>query len=209
MKTLFVVYIALVVLAVSSCQKSSQSDATAPGMNGQCVNNPSLCQANTYNTPGFSQYNYNNQNGDYYNNGYGYNNNYGGGYINPFQNLNNSQYLCNCGPGSIPTYNGFAGLGCAETSQSYGYGYAYFGWGANNNQWVNIPQISNYQGYSQQSCYNGVVQSCFTDQPTTCSAGFSCRANSASTRLGLCVSGTGVPTNNFNNSGGYYNTQPR
>lgn len=201
MKTIFIVYIALVVLALSACQKPQQTEATAPGMNAQCVSNPNLCQSNIYNSPGFAPYNYNNN----YGNGYGYGNsyNYGGGYsygTNPFNYAqNNSAYLCNCSSGSVPTYNSYAGLGCVQQAQVYGYGYAYFSWGTNNNQWTNIPQISNTTGYTNSGCYNGVVQSCLVDQANTCSVGYSCRTNDASSRLGLCVSSSAAQSGN----GGY------
>lgn len=215
MKTLCVVYIALVVLALSACQKPKQDTATVPpGVDAQCVNNPTLCQSNVYNTPGFTPYNYNNQynnynNGGIYGGGYYYQGNYSGNYnggysTSPFQNYNNTSYLCNCPSGMVPTYNSYAGLGCVQSSQVYGYGYAYFGWGgANNSQWTNIPQISNYAGYtnSNSGCYNGVVQSCLVDQPNTCAAGYSCQGNSASTRLGFCVA-----TNTIGNNGGYGQT---
>ena len=95
----------------------------------------------------------------------------------------------------------YAGMGCVNSGMmSGGYGYVYFGYGygygagssANNNQWTNIPQVSNYVGYNSQSCYNGVVQSCMTDQQIMCSSGYTCRASSAGSRLGLCVSNSGA-----------------
>ena len=195
MKTLVVVYVALVVLALSACQKSQDTEATAPGMNAQCVSNPNLCQTNVYNSPGYTPYNYGNGTNNY---GYGnyQNNNYGNQPFNYYQS--NSAYLCNCAPGSVPTYNGYAGLGCVQQSQVYGSGYAYFSWGANNNQWTNIPQISNHTGYTNSGCYNGVVQSCLVDQANTCSVGYTCRTSDASTRLGLCTANNAV-----NSAGGY------
>lgn len=215
MKTAFIVYISLVVMALSACQKPAQDQATVPGMDPQCVSNPSVCQSNIYNNaPGFTPYNYSNgyynPYSSYYGGGYNYSySNYGGGYINPFQNFNNSNYLCNCPAGSVPTYNGYAGLGCVQASMTYGNAYAYFGWGVNNTHWTNIPQISNYEGYSQSnsSCYNGVVQSCVVNQPSTCATGYTCRANAASSMLGLCVANsTTIVPNNYNNG---YNVTPR
>lgn len=185
---LFLALIALV--GFSACQKSD-GDSQAQPMNAQCVNNPQLCQGNLYHqSPGFQPYGY----GGY---GYGYNgyNNYGyGGYYNnygyqnPFNYMNNTAYLCSCPAGSVPTYNMYAGLGCVQTSQIYGYGYAYFGYGPDNQHWINIPQISNHTGYSNSGCYNGVVQSCIVDQANSCSAGYTCRSQSAGSRMGLCVS---------------------
>lgn len=169
----------------SSCQKSSNNDAN---MNAVCINNPYQCQNGIYS----QNYGYS----PYYNNGYGYNN---AGFGNAFYYTNNSAYLCNCPVGTMPTYNAYGGLGCVNINMMGGFGgYAYFGWnmGATNNQWMNIPQVSNYTGYNQSSCYNGVVQSCIVNQANACSAGYTCRANSASSNIGLCVS------NNSINSGG-------
>ncbi len=200
MKTLVICYVALVVLTVSACQKSNQ-DATVPAMSTDCVNNPSLCNPNLYQqSPGFTPYNYNGNNiygGGYYNGGFnaGFGGYYGGSY-NPFVFGNNTSYLCNCPNGSVPTYNNYAGLGCVQSTQVYGYFYASFGFGTNNNQWTNIPQISNTVGYGNRGCYNGVVQSCLVDDPSTCTVGFSCRSNSASSRLGICIS------NNANQNAG-------
>lgn len=170
---------------LSACNNGGgSSTTTAQNMNADCVNYPQNCNANYYQqNPGFYPY------GGYYN--YGYN--------NPINYMNNSAYLCNCPAGTMPTYNTYSGLGCVQTSQVYSYGYAggyvggygayaYFGFGANNQQWVNIPQVSNYSGYPNSGCYNGVVQSCLVGQPTGCSAGYTCRAQNPSSRLGLCVS---------------------
>lgn len=222
MKTIFVVYVALVVLAMSACQKSGggggSGDATVPAVSAECVSNPSICQSNLYNTPGYTPYNYGNGNGSLYGGGYyngGYNSGYTGGYgsyynsnyySNPFNTYNNSSYLCNCPSGSIPTYNSYAGLGCVQQNQVYAgvSAYAYFGWnsggGANNQQWTNIPQISNQVGYTQSSssCYNGVMQSCVISQPSSCAVGYSCQASSAASNIGLCVA-----TNAIGSNGGY------
>lgn len=188
-------------LFVVSCQNggsdsnNNNGNNTTTPINGDCVNNPSSCQQGVYNQ-GYGFYPYNN--------GYPYN--YQGG----FYYTNNSAYLCNCPAGSMPTYNNYGGLGCVSSNYAYGYGgYAYFGWGAgsysgaSNNQWVNIPQVSNYTGYNQSNgnCYNGVVQSCLVDQASSCSAGYTCRATAAQSRLGLCVSNNAAGNGQYN--GGY------
>ena len=220
MKTLLVMYVALVILAISACKpKIEGNQATVPPISGDCVSNQATCQQNLYNTPGYTPYNYNNQynnqnNNNPYGSGYyggGYSSGYQyGGYSNgPFNYMNNAAYLCNCQSGYMPTYNSYAGLGCVQANAGYGGGmnynasytnggnpgfsggaYAYFSWGANNNQWTNIPQISNHTGYTNSGCYNGVVQSCLVGQPNTCSVGYTCQAESASSRLGLCRSTT-------------------
>lgn len=158
------------------CDKGS-SDNNNAQMNAYCMQNPYACQQNVYNQG--------------YNNGYyPYQYGYGGA----FHYTQNSAYLCNCPAGTMPTYNTYGGLGCvSNNNMNAGFGaYAYFSWnmGASNNQWMNIPQVSNYTGYNQSNCYNGVVQSCLVNQPSTCSAGYTCRASSAQTNLGLCVSNT-------------------
>lgn len=172
---------------VTACQKNKNDDQG--NINADCLNYPQACQNGYYNQPGFTPYNYGYQNngGVFYNNGY-----YGTG-TSPFHQLYNSNYLCNCPAGTVPTYNNYAGLGCVQSNLiggGYGFqGYAYWGWnGSNNNQWVNIPQISNTQGYNNSSCYNGVVQSCIVTDQATCRTGYSCRATSAASALGICVS---------------------
>ena len=195
MKILLIMYVALVVLALSGCKSKTETQAIVPPISGNCVTSQVGCQSGIYNTPGYTPYMYNGGYNNGYNSGYGYTNSYqyGGGYSNgPFYYMNNSAYLCNCGPGYVPTYNTYAGLGCVQSSNIGSSHYAYYSWGANNNQWTNIPQISN----QNSGCYNGVVQSCLVDQPSTCAVGFTCRADSASSRLGLCransAQGTGT-----------------
>ena len=196
MKTLIVMYIALVFLALSGCNpriEEQQATVPPPPLTGDCVANPAACQTNLYNTPGYQPYNYNNPyQQSYYSGGYSYQYGYDNG---PFSYQQNSAYLCNCQQGYMPTYNSYAGLGCVQNAAQGAY--AYFSWGANNNQWTNIPQISNHSGYTNNGCYNGVVQSCLVDQPNTCSVGYSCRADSASSRLGLCIASSAQ------NNGGY------
>ena len=174
MKALVIVYLSLVILAFAACQKSNQ-DAVVPGITTDCLNNPNLCNAGMYHqTPGFTPYNYGG--GGYYNSNYAY---------NPFTS---SDQLCNCPIGTMPTYNNYSGLGCVQSMMVSGYAYATFGYASNNNQWTNIPQISNTVGYQNQGCFSGVVQSCLVGETASCNAGYTCRMKSASSRLGVCVS---------------------
>lgn len=177
MRLMFFAYLAMVVFLVTSCQKNEDDNQNTVTTN--CVYNPATCQSNIYNqSPGFTPYNYY---------GYGHTN----GSSGPFYYLNNSAYLCNCPAGSIPTYNTYAGLGCVQSNYLGGYGYAYMsisGSATNNSQWMNIPQISNVQGYSTNGCYNGVVQSCVVSNPSTCQTGYVCRPSVAASAIGLCVS---------------------
>lgn len=175
-------------VGLSSCQKSSSDSQPVQTLNNQCAYNPSLCQSQVYQQGnGFYPYTYTNYGG--YNTGYAWG--------AAFYTMNNSSYLCNCPAGTMPTYNTYGGLGCVSNQLVGGfYGSVYFGWGsgATNNQWVNIPQVSNYSGYNQSNCYNGVVQSCLVDQPGMCGSGSTCQASSAQSRLGLCVSNSSGST---------------
>lgn len=181
MKAFSFLILSAVILAFSACQKSNQ-DAVVPGVTTDCLNNPNLCNSGLYSqTPGFTRYNYN----GLYNSGlYG---SYYQGY-NPFLYGNGS--LCSCPAGTVPTYNNYSGLGCVQANLIYGYAYISFGYASNNNQWTNTPQISNMVGYgaSAQSCYSSVVQSCLVGDSASCGTGYTCRINSASARLGVCVS---------------------
>lgn len=191
LRLMFFSYLVLVVFMVTACQKN-QNDT--PAISTDCLNNPSVCQSGVYNNSyGYTPYGNSS--------GYGYGSTYQGSYVGgggPFYYLNNSAYLCNCPSGSIPTYNNYAGLGCVQSNLVGGIGgygggigaYAYFGFnanGANNNQWVNIPQISNTAGYTNNGCYNGVIQSCVVTNVNSCGTGYTCRPSSGASALGLCT----------------------
>lgn len=199
MKTLFFVYLALFILMASSCQKSGGSEATVSAVNPNCVTNPSSCNGSAY-SQNYGYQPYANSNGYQgggnsggYGGGYGGGNGgYGGGYggNSPFNYHNNNAYLCNCGSGSIPTYNGSNGLGCVQSAgMNFGlYGYAYLGWGSNS--WNTLPQLYqyNYGGGSNSRCYNGAVQSCTVgSNPQSCPGGMVCRPNYSGSSIGLCV----------------------
>lgn len=191
LRLMFFSYLILVTFMVTSCQKKNNNNDV---ITTDCLNYPQTCQTGYYNQTGFLPYNYQgyNQYGYQNNGGVFYNNGFYGTGTSPFHQLYNSNYLCNCPSGYVPTYNNYAGLGCVQSQVIGGFGfqgYAYYGYnGANNNQWVNIPQISNVQGYNNSSCYNGVVQSCLVTNQSTCGVGFTCRATSAASALGMCVS---------------------
>lgn len=173
------------------CQKSNENQASVPAVNSDCINNPQSCNSQLYlNNPGFSGYPMTGGSG-YGGTAYG-----GGGYVfggngyttsgaTPFYFANSAAYLCNCPFGSVPTYNTYSGLGCVQ-SQYIGSGYVAYGWGPNNGQWLNIPQISNMSGYPNSSCYNGVIQSCVVGGTNSCTAGNTCRYTSGASSLGIC-----------------------
>lgn len=127
-------------------------------------------------------------NGQAYCNSYMYGQYYG--YAAYPYSPNYSGNFCDCPVGYRPVYNGITGLGCVSAAvfQPFAYGAVYWGWGANNNQWVNVPQVSNTQGYpSNNSCYQNVAQSCFVDQYNTCSNGAICQPTSGGSKIGVCV----------------------
>lgn len=186
MKALSFLILSSAILAFSACQKSTQ-DALVPTVTTDCLNNPSLCNGGIYRqSPGFTPYNYSGYNGMNSNSYYG--SYYQAGY-NPF--LHGNGYLCNCPVGTLPTYNNYSGLGCVQSNLVQGFAYISFGYASNNNQWTNMPQISNVVGYGytqNQACHQTVVQSCFVGDAAACGTGYTCRINSASAHLGVCVS---------------------
>lgn len=191
MKTFVFIYFALTILILSSCQKSGE--ATVAGVNGQCITNAASCNTSAYaQARGYGYYPYGSGSGGYATN-YGYGSNYGNGsnyygygynYSAPFTYYNNNAYLCNCPAGTIPTYNGYAGLGCVSTSNlNYGWGsYFYMGWGSSN--WYTMPNLNSYSG-----CYSGAVQSCAINVPNSCPTGSYCLSNFTGSTLGLCTAG--------------------
>lgn len=187
MRVLFFSYLILVTFMVTACQKNNNDEGH---ITTDCLNYPAACQTSYYNQPGFTPYNYNGYGYGYQQGGVFYNNGYYGSGTSPFHQMYNSAYLCNCPAGSVPTYNNYAGLGCVQSNLLGGYqGYAYYGYNtSNNNQWVNIPQISNTTGYNNSSCYNGVVQSCIVTDAASCRTGYTCRPSSGASAIGVCVS---------------------
>lgn len=154
--------------------------ATVPPPTNTCMNGTTYCNSNMYGQNfGYAAYPYN---------PYFYGVNYG------FYNASYYGSFCDCPPGHRPVYNTQYGLGCVSVSsfQPYAYGAVYWGWGANNNQWVNVPQVSNTQGYpSSNTCYRNVVQTCFVDQVNSCGASATCQATGGGSRLGVCVTAGG------------------
>lgn len=160
-----------------------------------CVDGTTYCNSNLYRgNPGFTAYPHNPY---FYNMRYAWGGNFGlgSGYVGNF---------CNCPHGSRPVYNGQFGLGCVSTAnfQAYAGGAVYWGYGANNNQWVNIPQISNSQGYKSNGCYQNVAQSCFVDQVNSCGPGLLCQTTGGGSRLGICVA-QGATNTSAGSMGGY------
>lgn len=170
--------------------------ATVPPPTTSCVDGSAYCNSGLYNNNnGFYAY----PNNPYYHNlNYAWNGYFGGsigGYVGNF---------CNCPIGTRPVYNGQFGLGCVSTMsfQAYAGAAVYWGYGANNNQWVNIPQVSNSQGYPQSRCFQNVAQSCFVDQLNSCGPGRICQTTGGGSRLGICIA-QGVTNTSAGSIGGY------
>lgn len=194
MKSWIFTFLVLPLMFVACAEKNDGGSqvATVPPPT-TCVDGSTYCNSNQYvGNQGFSAYPYNPY---YYNMNYSWGGN--AGYVGNF---------CNCPYGTRPVYNGQFGLGCVSNSsfQAYAGGAAYWGYGANNNQWVNIPQISNSQGYPQQQggCYQNVAQSCFVDQLNSCGAGRVCQTTGGGSRLGICVA-QGATNTSAGSMGGY------
>lgn len=186
MKTLFFVYLTLALVVLSSCQKSG-SDAYVPGVNGQCATNAASCNTGAYNQArGTGYYPYG------YNSSYGYNYNYNSYAQQPFTYYNNSAYLCHCPPGTIPTYNSYAGIGCVNANhwQYNSSAYFYLGWGANSWNFTGSLNTYNYGNYSNSNCYNGAIQSCVINQANSCPSGSFCHARMPGSLFGLCTFGS-------------------
>lgn len=171
-----------VVVACAGDKNSDTTVATVPPPTS-CVDGTTYCNSNQYAAyPGYQAYPY-----------------------NPYYYQTNGNF-CNCPWGSRPVYNGQFGMGCVSmnTFNTYAYGAVYWGYGANNNQWVNIPQISNSQGYPQQNngCFQNVAQSCFVDQLNACGAGRVCQTTGGGSRLGICVA-PGATNTSAGSMGGY------
>jgi len=180
------------ILVACGDKQPANTIATVPPPTPTCVNGTAYCNSNQYaNYPGYSAYPYNPY---YYNMNYAWGS---GGYMGNF---------CDCPAGTRPVYNGQFGLGCVRVStfNAYAGGAVYWGYGANNDQWVNIPQISNTQGYTQQNsgCFQNVAQSCFVDQLNACGTGRVCQATGAASRLGICVA-QGATNTSTGSIGGY------
>lgn len=178
-------------LAACAEKKGSESQVATVPPPTNCIDGSSYCNSNLYGqNNGYAAYP---RNPYFYNPSYAWARIYGyggymGGYVGNF---------CNCPAGHRPVYNGQYGLGCVSMAQfqPVAYGAVYWGWGANNNQWVNIPQVSNTQGYPKSNgCFQNVAQSCFVDQVNSCGSGATCQTTGGGSRLGICVAGTTPPT---------------
>lgn len=198
MKHWIFTFLVMPLVFVACADKGGGGDQTiaavpAPAPTTTCVDGTTYCNSNQYaNYNGFRPYPGN----PYY---YNVNTVWGaGGYVGNF---------CNCPWGSRPVYNGQFGMGCVSvnTFNAYAGGAVYWGYGANNNQWVNMPQISNSQGYPQNTnngCFQNVAQSCFVDQMNACGAGRVCQTTGGGSRLGICVA-PGATNTSAGSIGGY------
>lgn len=165
---------ALLLVLTAGCGDSKKGNGTANTVLDQCIANGTCTNAvyNSYQQFGWSAYP-NHQNGYY-------------------QYYQNSPYYnyCSCPSGARPVYNQHFGLGCYSQSNFQPFaGYAsYFGYQSYNTHWVNIPRISNVEGYPSNGCFSSVAESCYvTSGTSTCSAGKSCLPTAAGSPIGICV----------------------
>lgn len=128
---------------------------------------------------------------------YGYNQGFSAYPQNPYYTNGTNGNFCKCPVGQRPVYNGQYGLGCANITAFEGTTASaiYWRYQADNDQWVNLTQSSNVQGYfgNSTSCYSNVAQSCLVDQPNSCGAGNICRVVGGGSRVGICTTSTPLP----------------
>lgn len=128
---------------------------------------------------------------------YGYNQGFSAYPENPYYTNGTNGNFCKCPAGQRPVYSGQYGLGCANITALQGTAGSAIFWRyqANNDQWVNLTQASNQQGYlgNTTACYNTVAQSCLVDEPNSCGTGNMCRVIGAASRIGICTTNTLVP----------------
>jgi hypothetical protein len=185
LKTLIQTILIVSTLAFIGCgNKSSSSNNNSTSTT--CFTNPTTggCDNSVYNNYyayGYQAYPY----------GYSYNSNS----IFRYQTNYYSGYgsaLCSCPSGSRPVYNGAMGTGCLAQSQIPNYVPVYY-WSftANytaNNQYVNMPQMSNINGgMSNGGCYNNVAWTCQVGQTNQCPSGSVCTSTVSNSPIGLCV----------------------
>lgn len=179
-------------VTLSSCSKSkSSSHATST----QCLQDPYTggcdnSQYNQYSAYGYQAYPYGSVPGysSNPNSIYRYETSQ---YYSTYYGYGNSQ-LCSCPQGSRPVYNGNMGTGCLAQGNFPNYARTYYwSWSAghtNNNQYVNMPQMSNINGnLSNGGCYNNVAWSCLVGQANQCPSGTSCTATAQNSPIGVCV----------------------
>ncbi|MFN8945301.1 MAG: hypothetical protein ACK5WZ_11850 [Pseudobdellovibrionaceae bacterium] len=181
------------VVLISSCANNDDGgskNASSP-LDASCLNGSGSCNGAVYNQYPYSSYNH------FTNGGFGANG------------------WCGCPQGSLPVYNAINGPGCIQQlwyNQNIGFnaGFSfYFGtnwqptpwagymnrtYAPNNSHYVNIPQISGYQGYPQGYAYGGnnscagrALQGCQINAQNSCPAQHFCRGTGPATHLGICI----------------------
>lgn len=164
----------LLILLTTGCGDSKSNTGTANTVLDQCVANGTCTNVvyNSYSQYGWSAYpNYVN----------GYAQFYAG---SPYYNY------CACPNGTRPVYNQYFGLGCYSQSnfQPFAAYASYYGYATYNTHWVNIPRISNLEGYPDNGCFSNVAESCYVRSGTnTCSSGKTCLPTAAGSPLGICI----------------------
>ncbi|MFP5519135.1 MAG: hypothetical protein ACLGGX_04485 [Bdellovibrionia bacterium] len=123
----------------------------------------------------------------------GYYNYYG---ASPYYNY------CSCPSGFQAVYSAHIGLGCLRDNYYQAYSaysiftpYVQIQAGFNlgtgtpmNNHWVNIPRISNMEGYANNSClFTNTATACYVGAQNTCASGSQCIPTAAGSPIGLCI----------------------
>lgn len=113
--------------------------------------------------------------------------------------------FCGCPANYRPVYNATWGIGCAPIG-TFTTDTAYMGWmyQAQNNQWLNIPQVTYSATVSTSgNCFADAAQACDSGVANSCGANAECRKIGPASSLGLCVyrRGTDVYQQNY---GCYY-----
>lgn len=186
-------------LMFAACAEENKNSAVPVAPSPGCMNGTTYCDS--------SQYGYHQGYAPYPQNPYFHSEQNAASAYRGF----NFSNLCDCPAGQRPVYNGTIGLGCVNASNIPGPNSAlYWSWQARNGQWVNVPQISNAQGYAgnSSSCYKDVAQSCLVDQPNSCGAGAMCRVTGGGSRLGICTTATTTPASPPRNGFGTGATSP-
>lgn len=102
--------------------------------------------------------------------------------------------FCGCPANYRPVYNSVWGIGCAPMNAFTG-NTPYLGWmyQAQNNQWLNVPQITYSATVSTNgNCFSDAAQACDAGVANSCGANAECRKIGPASSLGLCVSKAGA-----------------
>ncbi len=174
--------------------EANQVVATLPPPAASCMN-PSGWPANGWNQyqqSGFYPYGQYGQNNPYGQYGYGQGypgNPYGQGQQYP-QVYQPQSGFCGCGAGQMPVCDAVRGMGCVNNQYMQNQQYAMWGYNQGQNPWAFRGYGQGYRGYNNHgnnSCYQGVAQTCIVGS-AACGQRGVCMATTSHSQLGVCVS---------------------